>query len=218
MRRIITYFELLEQSFGVMTHGMEAEQFLKLRKALMPASGFQSAQYRLIELGCTDVIQLVEPDYRASMRDRSLEEQLQHIYWKRGATDAQTGAKTLTLRQFESKYADLFQRYARQQQDVNVRRRYPQWLAHHPEQEQPVHQQLKELDLLVNVRWPRAHLGAASRYLGGANRQKATGGTNWPQYLPPQRQHRIFFPELWTDRQQERWGLFTRPEDDAPAP
>ncbi|HMR57921.1 MAG TPA: tryptophan 2,3-dioxygenase family protein, partial [Cyclobacteriaceae bacterium] len=51
--RIVRYFQLLENSFAVMVDGMEREQFLKFRISLLPASGFQSAQYRLIEICCT---------------------------------------------------------------------------------------------------------------------------------------------------------------------
>jgi tryptophan 2,3-dioxygenase len=35
---------------------------------------------------------------------------------------------------------------------------------------------------------------------------KATGGTNWQKYLPPKRQHVLFFPELWTEKEKENWG------------
>lgn len=45
MKRINNYFRQLEMSFSVMIDGMEKDQFLKFRMALLPASGFQSAQY-----------------------------------------------------------------------------------------------------------------------------------------------------------------------------
>ena len=44
--RINRYFEALIKSFEIMVSGMEREQFLKFRMSLLPASGFQSAQYR----------------------------------------------------------------------------------------------------------------------------------------------------------------------------
>jgi tryptophan 2,3-dioxygenase len=34
----------------------------------------------------------------------------------------------------------------------------------------------------------------------------ATGGTNWQKYLPPRFQKVIFFPDLWTQQEQEEWG------------
>src|SRR6185436_5447603 len=48
--RLIRYFQNLESSFNIMVDGLESDQFLKFRMALLPASGFQSAQYRLIEI------------------------------------------------------------------------------------------------------------------------------------------------------------------------
>ena len=53
LNRIVRYFRQLENSFTVMVDGLEKEQFLKFRMALLPSSGFQSAQYRLIEICST---------------------------------------------------------------------------------------------------------------------------------------------------------------------
>ena len=44
LNRISRYFDMLCNSFNVMTDGMEREQYLKFRNTLTPASGFQSAQ------------------------------------------------------------------------------------------------------------------------------------------------------------------------------
>src|SRR5690606_1164462 len=44
LRRINEYFRALTTSYSVMEFGMEKEQFLRFRMALLPASGFQSAQ------------------------------------------------------------------------------------------------------------------------------------------------------------------------------
>ena len=57
--RINRYFQQLTDSFSIMISGMEKDQFLKFRMSLLPASGFQSGQYRLIEICCTDMINLV---------------------------------------------------------------------------------------------------------------------------------------------------------------
>jgi len=79
--RIIRYFKHLEDSFMIMIDGMEKEQFLKFRMALLPASGFQSAQYRLIELCSTDMINLVSMETRGELTDDSdLEKLLEHLY------------------------------------------------------------------------------------------------------------------------------------------
>ena len=108
LKRINRYFEALTQSFEIMVDGMEKEQFLKFRMSLLPASGFQSGQYRMIEIYATDFINLVAKDKREELRNAPIEEQFEYFYWKFGATELSTGKKTLTLKQFEKKYAKTF--------------------------------------------------------------------------------------------------------------
>ena len=51
------------------------------------------------------------------------------------------------------------------------------------------------------------HYKSAVRYLSqDKNDVRATGGTNWQKYLPPRFQKRIFFPDLWSEEEQENWG------------
>ena len=50
LMRISRYFDMLSDSFDVMGEGMELDQYMKFRDTLTPASGFQSAQYRKIEI------------------------------------------------------------------------------------------------------------------------------------------------------------------------
>src|ERR1700741_4952961 len=109
VKRINRYFDALALSFDIMSQGMEKEQFLKFRMSLLPASGFQSAQYRMIEVYTTPFANLMHKDYRTKYTempdDAQVEEMFEHIYWKEGATELATGKKTLTLKQFEAKYA-----------------------------------------------------------------------------------------------------------------
>src|SRR5665213_3030953 len=69
LKRINQYFEALIQSFGIMVDGMEKEQFLKFRMSLLPASGFQSGQYRMIEIYATDFLNLVAKDKREELKN-----------------------------------------------------------------------------------------------------------------------------------------------------
>lgn len=66
--RMNRYFETLTQSFDIMVQGMEKEQFQRFRMALLPASGFQSAQYRLIEFASTPLIQLVRKEKKKNVK------------------------------------------------------------------------------------------------------------------------------------------------------
>jgi tryptophan 2,3-dioxygenase len=206
LKRINNYFNALVNSFEVMVEGMEKEQFLKFRMSLLPASGFQSGQYRMIEIFATDFINLVAKDKREELRGGSIEEQFEHIYWKFGATELSTGKKTLTLKQFEKKYADTFIALGKSCADVNFNKLYHNLQAAGQATPQ-LADQLRQLDTHVNVNWPLAHYKSAVKYLHREPEEiKATGGTNWQKYLPPRFQKRIFYPELWTTEQIENWG------------
>lgn len=206
LKRINQYFEALTTSFGIMVDGMEKEQFLKFRMSLLPASGFQSGQYRMIEIYATDFINLVAKDKRAELGTASIEEQFEYIYWKFGATELSTGKKTLTLKQFEKKYAATFIGLGKTNASTNFYSLYHQLKANGlatPELEA----ELKQLDVNVNVNWPLVHYKSAVRYLNREPEEiKATGGTNWQKYLPPRFQKRIFYPSLWNEQELENWG------------
>lgn len=75
LKRINRYFGALTQSFEIMVDGMEKEQFLQFRMSLLPASGFQSGQYRMIEIYATDFINLVDKDKRQELSNASIEDQ-----------------------------------------------------------------------------------------------------------------------------------------------
>jgi tryptophan 2,3-dioxygenase len=64
LKRMTGYFKNLINSFEIMVEGMEPKQFLQFRMSLLPASGFQSAQYRSIEICATDFIRMVDKEYR----------------------------------------------------------------------------------------------------------------------------------------------------------
>lgn len=205
--RIIRYFQNLENSFAIMVDGMEKEQFLKFRMALLPASGFQSAQYRFIEIGSTDMINLVAAHERNALENADIAAMLDKIYWKSGATDLATGKKTLTLQQFENRYMAEFHEAGIKYLDKNLRHVYRTNFSNSPRRDEIV-RKLREYDTLVNVFWPLAHLKSAATYLKRDPEDvKATGGTNWQKYLPPRFQRRMFFPELWSEEEKQEWGI-----------
>lgn len=207
LRRINRYFEALTQSFEIMIDGMEKEQFLKYRMSLLPASGFQSGQYRMIEIYATDFINLVAKDKRDELRSGTIEDQFEYIYWKFGATELSTGKQTLTLRQFEKKYAKTFVDLGASNIGTNFNALYRQLIDDTGEINEAIQAELRQLDINVNVNWPLAHYKSAVRYLNREPEEiKATGGTNWQKYLPPRFQKRIFYPALWSDEEKESWG------------
>ncbi|TWF44416.1 tryptophan 2,3-dioxygenase [Chitinophaga polysaccharea] len=204
LKRINNYFHSLISSFEIMVDGMDKEQFLQFRMALLPASGFQSGQFRMIEIGSTRLINLVYEPMRPPLKEAPLKEVLEHIYWRSGATELASGKKTLTLRQFELKYMDDFLQMATQYEHCHLEARYQQLSSADQATVAPL---LKEYDLNVNVRWPLVHYKSAVRYLHKTPEDiAATGGTNWQQYLPPKNKRIVFFPELWTEADLDNWG------------
>ena len=206
VRRINAYFNALTSSFEVMVNGMEKDQFLKFRMSLLPASGFQSGQYRMIEIAATEMNQLVDKSKRQELKDASIAEKFEYIYWKFGATELSSGKQTLTLKQFIKKYAEQFLALAKDREFSNFSALYHQLVAK-GEDVTALAEELRKLDLYVNVEWPLSHYKSAVRYLEKDPTDiAATGGTNWQKYLPPRFQKRIFYPFLWTDEQLEEWG------------
>jgi tryptophan 2,3-dioxygenase len=207
VKRINRYFEALVNSFEIMVDGMDQQQFLKFRMSLLPASGFQSAQYRLIEIYSTDFINLVHKDVRGQMSgEKDIEKLFEHIYWKEGATELKTGKKTLTLTQFEDRYKEEFIRTGKNCVEKNLWQVYSK-LSENDQKDQQVIDILKQHDVNVNINWPLAHYKSAVRYLAKDSSDiAATGGTNWQKYLPPRFQKRIFFPKLWSDEEKDSWG------------
>lgn len=204
LRRINRYLDHLIDSFDVMTDGMDQDQFLAFRMALLPASGFQSGQYRMLEINATDFNMLVNTEKREELKtETSIEVLYENLYWKAGATELATGKKTLTLRQFEAKYNKQFIELAESVKHTNLRQKYHQHFSGNEE----VITELKKLDQKANVDWPLQHLKSATRYLQRDPEViKASGGTNWQKYLPPRRQRVIFYPELWTNEELMEWG------------
>jgi tryptophan 2,3-dioxygenase len=206
--RINRYFENLIDSFDVMVDGMDRQQFLQFRLTLMPASGFQSVQYRLIEISSTDLGNLLDKEKHRLLGESDNHEELMGcIYWKAGATLETDGAKTLTLKQFEDKYHEQLLQHAQRFRERNVWavvQRLPEEDRRHPR----LLRQLKQLDVNVNINWPLMHYKSAVRYLErqAGDAVPATGGTNWRKYLPPKFQKRIFYPQLWSEQEFEDWG------------
>lgn len=207
LKRITRYFKNLSHSFDIMVDGLEKDQFLKFRMALLPSSGFQSMQYRLIEICSTDMINLVSQEDREELRTQvDIKKLLEKLYWRKGATELASGKKTLTLQQFEAKYKDTFYTTGRDYKDSNLYSLFKSKFSSSPEREEIV-KNLREYDSFANVIWPLAHLKSAIRYLHKSPDDiKATGGTNWQKYLPPRFQRVIFFPELWSEQEQAEWG------------
>lgn len=207
LMRISRYFDMLTSSFKIMQDGMEPEQYLKFRNTLTPASGFQSAQYRLIEFASTDLINLIDFRFRASIdRNTTYSHAYDHLYWQAAGKDHATGKKNTLITLFEEKYKDFFLRKMEQYNTSNLAAKFRS-LSEETKANPELRKAMRHYDHTVNITWVMAHYHAAQKYLESDGKAKeATGGSDWKKYMHPKYQRRIFFPELWTKEELEKWG------------
>lgn len=202
--RLNRYTQMLINSFDVMRDGMDYDDYNTFRATLAPASGFQSAQFRYIELHCTPLPNLINEAGKSRLPENpSIEDYFAHIYWKDAGLNRKTGEKTLTLRQFEEKYLASFIKLAQEMQGNTL----ADIVNRIENTSEALCEELRKFDHLYNVAWPLVHLNTAKHYLDkkGEN-QAATGGSEWKKYLHPHFQQRKFFPTLWTNEERENWG------------
>ncbi|MCS6903753.1 MAG: tryptophan 2,3-dioxygenase family protein [Bacteroidia bacterium] len=209
IKRIASYFKQLSTSFETMVIGMDTEQFLRFRLTLVPASGFQSVQYRIIEIKSTTLINLVHYPLRKKYDSCSpLSEIYANLYWKYGNRREEDGEKTVTLKRFEEKYDTQLYALAEACREKNLWFYY-QNLSEDIKNDKEIIESLRNFDLQANVFWPLSHYKVAAKYFSQpypATITQGTGGTNWKEYLPPKKQHVIFFPELWNEQEHQEWG------------
>jgi tryptophan 2,3-dioxygenase len=203
LRRISRYFDMLSSSFDIMGDGMEKEQYMKFRNTLTPASGFQSAQYRLIEIASTELINLIDYRFRATIdRNTPYEHAFEHMYWQAAGKDHSTGKKNTLLVNFEKRYKTELISKMQDYNTTNLWTKFKQ-LPESVKNDVDLIKAMRHYDYTVNVSWVMAHYNAAGKYLGNA---EATGGSDWRKYMHPKYQRRIFFPELWSKDELENWG------------
>lgn len=194
VKRINRYTEMLINSFGIMKYGMDYDSYNVFRNALAPASGFQSVQFRYIELYCTAIENLINEKGKERLSSNpSMSEHFDNLYWKDAGLDRKTGKKSLTLIQFEEKYLSDLMAFANQIKGSTL---FDKILSLSKSEQQ--NSTFKDFDYLYNVKWPMVHLETAQHYLDSKGENKeATGSSEWKKYLHPKFQQRVFFPFLW---------------------
>ena len=207
LERISRYFDMLCSSFKTTKDGMELEQYMKFRKTLAPASGFQSAQYRKIEFACTELINLIDFRFRKTInRNTPFKHAFEHLYWQAAGKNHKTGEKSIMIKLFEEKYMEDFIDFMKKYNNKNI------WslFDNLPDKEKnniDLVNSMRHLDHTVNIKWVMQHFNTASKYLDGANKvEKATGGSDWKKYMHPKYQRRTFFPKLWSVTELDNWG------------
>ncbi|MFT5215853.1 MAG: tryptophan 2,3-dioxygenase [Glaciecola sp.] len=207
LMRISRYFDMLTISFNIMREGMDPEQYGKFRHTLTPASGFQSAQYRLIEFSSTELINLIDIRFRKTIdRNTPFEHALEHLYWQAAGKDYSTGKKSSLLTNFENRYKEEFITFMKTYNTKNLWLRFKE-LPKKDQENKDLIKAMRHYDYTVNVAWVLAHYKAAAHYILGKDGDgEATGGSDWQKYMHPKYQKRIFFPELWSEEEINNWG------------
>ncbi len=207
LMRISRYFDMLTTSFNIMREGMDAEQYSKFRHTLTPASGFQSAQYRLIEFASTELINLIDARFRKTIdRNTPFEHALEHLYWQAAGKDYKTGEKSSLLTNFENRYKEEFITFMKTYNTKNLWSRFKE-LPKEAQEDKDLVKAMRHYDHTVNITWVMAHYNAAKHYILGPDGDgEATGGSDWQKYMHPKYQRRVFFPELWSTDELKNWG------------
>jgi len=204
LMRISRYFDMLSSSFDIMGDGMDKEQYMKFRNTLAPASGFQSAQYRMIEFASTELINLIDVRFRSTIdRDTPFEHAYEHLYWQAAGKNYNTGQKSILLDKFEKKYMGDFIDFMKDYNTTNISMKFKS-LPDSVRNNVDLVNTMRHYDYTVNVKWVMSHYKAAAKYIGGG---AATGGSDWTKYMLPKYQKRIFYPDLWSEDEKENWGI-----------
>ncbi len=208
LMRVSRYFDMLSNSFDIMSEGMEIDQYMKFRTTLTPASGFQSAQYRKIEIASTELINLIDYRFRKTInRDTPYEHAFDHMYWQAAGKDHNTGKKSKLMINFEDKYKQELIEWMREYNTVNLWTKFKQ-LPEDYQKNKDLINAMRHYDHTVNINWVMHHYNTAAKYLdSGKVNTEATGGSDWHKYMHPRYQRRIFFPALWSEEELENWGV-----------
>jgi tryptophan 2,3-dioxygenase len=202
--------QIIINSLDVFSEQLEYKEFSEFRHALAPASGFQSFQYRYIELICTSLDNLIAPDVKNRVNYSSssdIENMYENIYWKSAGRDLKNNKKSHMLIEFEEKYDNELQELAHSYKNKNI------WSLYHNQlnqvqDDQNLQSQLREFDYNFNITWSLKHYKLAAKHLRGTGAvdKSSTGGTNWRKFLPPKNQKVSFFPGLWSLEEHSAWG------------
>jgi len=205
LTRLCRYTGLLINSFDIMRVGMDYDQYNIFRNALTPASGFQSAQFREVEILCTPLINLIHERKREKLGNNpGIRDYFQQVYWKDAGHNPETNKITMTLQQFEKKYLDQFVLWAENIEGNTVADKLKQILDGASDE---LKKAAKQFDKTYNIEWPLVHLQTAQHFLDSKGEQKtATGGSEWKKYLHPKFQRRMFFPFLYSEAELNTWG------------
>jgi tryptophan 2,3-dioxygenase len=196
VKRIVIYMQEACRILSRATQIIAVESFGRFREYLAPASGFQSLQFREIELLSTDLVCLQHKQSpllkEEPSADRDFDTLFSNLYWRNPESCA--AGRPPGLVGFENRYLEHLRGVAVRCQRNNLRALHKRFSAS-SENDIELRNALACYDEAANVTWPGIHLAVASHFLAQAN-LPSTGGTDWQLYLR-RRIHTVrFFPEL----------------------
>jgi tryptophan 2,3-dioxygenase len=201
--------QIVISSLDILSDQLEHKEFSEFRLSLAPASGFQSFQFRYLELLCTPLYNLVSSDATIDKHSNiDLEDLYQNIYWKSAGRDLKTNKKSHMLFEFEKKYDTKLLDLAHTMASKNIWTLF-QSKSHDIQADTNLQSQLRDLDYNFNITWSIKHYKLAAKHLRGTGSvdKNSTGSTNWRKFLPPKNQKISFFPGLWSTDEHSTWGL-----------
>jgi tryptophan 2,3-dioxygenase len=198
------YLKQIFSIFETMSTSLDKAQFQRFRRMLFPASGFQSMQFRLIQLYSTDIENLkISNDHITGV---STLEEADLLYWRVAARKLDSNNSTLQL--FDMRYLDELLEAIEKTKNQNLWKVYK--ANYQTSGDGELAEALRQYDRHVNLLWATMHMKLASFYLDGDSKHytPSTGGTNWKNYLHPAQQKIIFFPGLWSKEEIAEWGQY----------
>jgi len=191
LQRVVRYMNKLIGSIDVLKYGLSNVEFSKFRKSLLPASGFQTHQFRLIEIMLTPFEYLIKSDVRKATKpaDLTLEKHFDDIYWRSAVMTA--GQRGKILVNFNAKYDRLFTEQLKYFSTCNL---YFKYLAASDEFRDRVKDVMIRLEESI-LMWKITHLKAVRAHIPIFVR--GTGGVHWSEYLEVKNQKIYYFPVFW---------------------
>jgi tryptophan 2,3-dioxygenase len=195
--------KFLTDSFDVLIDGLDTDEFLEFRKAFGSSSGFQSAQFRAIEI-------VAGLERKPKGEDKS-------FYWEQAARSIGTGEPTLTLIKFKEKHLHWLNEMYEKREPYSFRMAFQKTVkaaSKENDLQSTYYSALRgdlgiEIQSLANellildrsiIDWKRSHLRAAAKHMSKVPR--GTGDTNWAEYLSKSIQEEHYFPELFKAKQE----------------
>lgn len=188
--RLNRFTKILISSFDIINERMDYDGCNTFTTMLTPSSGFQSMQFRLVEIYCTNIENLVS-DKNNLLENSKMEDAFEDIYWKIDSIDNQTGKKPLTLVEFENRYEHRYIALAKKVKGKTIEN----IIINFTNPSEKLISKFKEFDQLYNVDYPQVHINTAKQY---PDNKDAAAGDQAKKQLNPKHQSRTFFPSLYT--------------------